>query len=370
LENVSSVDPYVLSTLITSTDYYGTLYTTSVAAAETAFTTTTIAPSTSTKISVDGISAFSQYITTAITTVSTITFPGTTQTIASVNPVIFSQVGVSTVITTSYIAAGTVYASGIQVRWTGRYPLDPPLGLSPAAKAGISLGVNIIVSLSCFLAWFLFRRRMARKRQTYVTNQPIWEGPFYETGKVELPAPRFANGHSSQFTPGVADTDERESGHGNTEIESNTGNLSPQVFVTPTLNSSLAELGSIGSDSALKRKPISPTVELDPPPALPSPLNPTSPVSLNANKPLPIPLPESHEEQRSIAAVSSTMEDSESGIREGSESGVGEEQRLRAELARVVERKERIRELARLKEEEERLVGLEEELRGRIGIDR
>jgi hypothetical protein len=146
---------------------------------------------------------------------------------------------VSTVITTSYIAAGTVYASGIQVSWTGRYPLDPPPGLSPAAKAGISLGVMIIVSLSCFLAWFLFRRRMARRTQTYVTNQPTWEEPYYETGKVELPAPRFGNEDSSRFTPGVADTNEREYGHSNTEIESNTGNLSPQVFVAPTLNSSL-----------------------------------------------------------------------------------------------------------------------------------
>jgi hypothetical protein len=58
--------------------------------------------------------------------------------------------------------------------------------------------------------------------------------------------------------------------------------------------------------------------------------------------------------------MSSTREDSASSRRE-STSEVEEEEWPRAELARIVERKERVRELHRLKEEEEERLAKEEE---------
>jgi hypothetical protein len=141
------------------------------------------------------------------------------------------------------------------------------------------------------------------------------------------------------------------------------------------LNSSLAELGSTRSDSALKRKPVSTAVELDSGPALTSTRDTTVAAPVDPNKPLPTPLEETQlsrkeeqPEQGSVMAISSTREDSASSRRE-TISEVGEEERLRAELARVVERKERVRELQRLKEEEERLAKIEEELRQQIGAD-
>jgi hypothetical protein len=145
--------------------------------------------------------------------------------------------------------------------------------------------------------------------------------------------------------------------------------------VTSTLNSSLAELGSIRSDSALKRKPVSTPIELDSGPALTSTQDTTVAAPVDPNKPLPTPLKETQlsqkeeqPEQGSVMAISSTREDSAPSWRE-TISEVGEEERLRAELARVVERKERVQELQRLKEEEERLAKIEEELRQQIGAD-
>lgn len=62
--------------------------------------------------------------------------------------------------------------------------------------------------------------------------------------------------------------------------------------------------------------------------------------------------------------IQTSREDSASSRRD-TISEIGEEERFRAEPPRVVERKERVRELQRLKEEE-RLAKIEEELRQQI----
>jgi hypothetical protein len=304
--------------------------------------------------------------------VGTSTLSRSTETDTIIVLITYTQISASTIFSTSNIAPGTVYASGIQVRWTGEYPLSQSPGLSSGAKAGIGLGVIAAVFLVCIVAWFLLRRR-AKRRQIYVSHEPTWEKPYAETGKGELPAPSPTNERSSPRTPDVAETEDRDYGY--TEIESHTRISGQQAYVTSTLNSSLAELGSTRSDSALKRKPVSTAVELDSGPALTSTRDTTVAAPVDPNKPLPTPLEETQlsrkeeqPEQGSVMAISSTREDSASSRRE-TISEVGEEERLRAELARVVERKERVRELQRLKEEEERLAKIEEELRQQIGAD-
>ena len=318
--------------------------------------------------------------TLIISTIAAAGYLMSSYTQTSASTISYTQISASTIFSTSNIAPGTVYASGIQVRWTGEYPLNQSPsptsqspGLSSGAKAGIGLGVVVAVFLLvCIVAWFLLRRR-AKRRKIYVSHEPAWEKPYAQTGKGELPAPSPTNEHLSPRTPGVAGTE--DGGYGYTEIESHPRISGQQAYVTSILNSPLAELGSLRSDSSLKRKPVSTAAEIDSGPALTLTRDTTVAAPVDPNKPLPTPLEgtqlsrkEEQPEQGSVMAISSKREDSTSSRGE-TISKFGEEERLRAELARVVERKERIRELQRLKEEEERLVKIEEELRQQIGAD-
>ncbi len=98
----------------------------------------------------------------------------------------YSQLSASAIVTTTYIAPGTVYASGIQTRWSGPFPLIQHQGLSPGAKAGIGVSVIAVLFIAAFVAWLLSRRY--KRRSTYDSSrQPSWEAQYPGIGKGELP---------------------------------------------------------------------------------------------------------------------------------------------------------------------------------------
>jgi hypothetical protein len=344
----------IVSIITTHSEIYTTIYTPDVCCDPSAVPTTLINPNT------------------------------TTATITS--EIIYSEISASPIYTTSNIPSGEVFASGIQIRWTGNYPPTPPNpspGLTPAQKAGISLGIIASLTiLGCIVIW-AFRRHRAKKRRFYASQDPVGEIGFVEAEKKgELQATTIINKHSLPHPARMEEIQERSDGFAESGRNINLGGLVQQPSVTPTTNSSMAELGSITS---IKRRPIQPIImqstalqsatelqfslpvppmELDTTAVSPTgPKNPLPPTVLVSE--IQPSRTEGQPEQASIAALSSTGEGSTSSRRE-TISEVGEEEGLRAELARVMERKQRVREMQRLKEEEENLERMEVELLAKL----
>jgi len=161
----------------------------------------------------------------------------------------------------------------------------------------------------------------------------------------------------------------------------NTGGLAQQAPIASTTDSAMAEIGSVTS---IKRKPNpaiavepsasqdrtehqtavqAPSIDLEATKVTPTSLKDQLQPTVSVSEVLPSQSKDQQEQtdKTFVAALSSTGEGSTSSQRD-TLSDVGDEEGIRAELARVMERKQRIKELQRLKEEEETLERREEEL--------
>jgi hypothetical protein len=94
--------------------------------------------------------------------------------------IIYSEITAIPIYSTSSIPPGVVWASGIQIRWTGNYPINQSRGLTPGQKAGVSLGV--IISLAIIAVIVLWRIRILRfkKRRLQATHDPVLEAAVEE----------------------------------------------------------------------------------------------------------------------------------------------------------------------------------------------
>jgi hypothetical protein len=129
----------------------------------------------------------------------------------------------------------------------------------------------VVFILAGIVACILLRRR-SRRALFYASHEPAREIAFAEAGNGELPASNLDNVYSSTgkslgsmpgpLTPRVGDSlhqlQMQGSDYGHAEMESNGDIARPghQTYLDPTGASSLAELGSVKSDSAIRRKPV------------------------------------------------------------------------------------------------------------------
>jgi hypothetical protein len=293
----------------------------------------------------------------------------------------YSEVTATPIYSISSIPPGVVWASGIQIRWTGNYPINQSRGLTPGQKAGVSLGV--IISFAIITVIVLWRIRLLRfkKRRLQATHDPVLEAAVEEPQIRDVSENIRVSERTQPYAISKVGAQEMRDEVADTGRHQNTGRLAQQAAIAPTTDSSMADTGSITS---IKRKPnqaiaVEPSVTLDTtehqtavqapsidleatgvtPTSLKDLLQPTVSVS----EVLPFQSEEQQEQadKTFVAALSSTGEGSTSSQRD-TLSDVGDEEGIRAELARVMERKQRVKELQRLKEEEETLERREEEL--------
>jgi hypothetical protein len=319
-------------------------------------------------------------------TSSVVTQSLNTLTAIAVSEILYAEVTASPLYTTSNIAPGIIWASGIQIRWTGNYPPNQSHSLTPGQKAGISLGIIISIAIISVIALWRIRLYRFKSKPFDAAQNPIGEAVVEETQIRELPGTsliRTASESAILYPPNMVAAPPLESSNEllDSRRQRNLGGLA-RPPMTPTMDSSMAEIGSVTS---IKRKPVQPLptealaqmgteqqsdfqepyVELDttsiPTSSSKDIHQPTVSVSVSKVQ------PSLTEEQRQQAytVLSSTSEGSTSSGRDTT-SDVGDEEGIRVELARVMERKQQVKEMQRLKEEEEILERREEELLGRL----
>jgi hypothetical protein len=261
-------------------------------------------------------------------------------------------------------------------------PCCIPKRLSPGAKAGIA--ISIVFLLGILLGTFFFIRRQQRRRSSAL---PTNEGSTREENnniqglylKPELEAKSVDRGPKQIITAigdKSAELQVQDTGTGIAEMGSGSGSPNHKSHSDPAEAS--AETALVKPRSTTKRKPIqqtySPMVPLTIPELQPIPRTPTpEPDISTSSAPIIQEDPSSllktpsahHSEQVNSPGIPSTV--GSSSLQHTENPTVDEEEEwLRAELARVQERKERVREMQRLKEEEERLAKEEDALRKRM----
>jgi hypothetical protein len=374
-----------INATITSTVTTGAVFSSSqvppISGQRTTFSVTQVSPTT--YLTTYNILTYTDIFTViSAPTTSTVSISLHTSTATILSDITYSEITASPVYTTNNIAPGEVWASGIQIRWTGSYPPNVSRSLTPGQKAGISFGVIAGLALiACIVIWVIRRHRFG-KRRFNASQGPVLDAGVEESQLRELPETPFITEHVLPPPARLMGAQEVRDESASRGRHLNLGGPILQPPVTPAADSSVAEIGSITS---VKRKPVQPNtmesqashldtenqpdshhpaIELGtigvPPASSKGPFPPTVSVLK-----VPSSRTEEQPEQASIAALSSTGEGSTSSRRETLSEGV-EEEGLRAELARIVEKKQRVKEMQRLKEVEENLEKREEELLERL----